>query len=120
MRIGVIDDNELRRTRIAQELETLGASVHTAAAGTCGCDLILDELPDIALVDLATSDLDGLELARRIRAFGARRVHMVAITSDLGPDHDRELRDAGFDESLRRPVRREVLRALLERVVIAA
>lgn len=68
-RIAVIDDHPIIRGTLARvlredaELELVGE----AGDGEEGLKLILDEAPDLAILDLDLPRLDGLSLIRRIR-----------------------------------------------------
>jgi two-component system, sensor histidine kinase len=68
----------------------------------------------VALIDLGLPGLDGLELARRIRASpDARGMRLVALTG-YGSTADRaRCRAAGFDVHLVKPVDRETLERVL-------
>lgn len=65
--------------------------------------------------------VDGYELARRLRAqAGARRMTLVAVTG-YGQEQDRErARRAGFDHHLVKPADTTVLASLLEAAAEAA
>ena len=66
--------------------------------------------PALALIDIGLPDLDGLEVARLLRAVGAVPSLMVALS---GYGEERDLlasRQAGFDRHLVKPVDPEVLR----------
>jgi CheY-like chemotaxis protein len=72
------------------------------------------EPPDVCLLDIGLPDIDGNELARRLRAQpgGAGRV-LVAVTG-YGQEQDRkETAEAGFDHHFVKPVDGERLLALL-------
>ncbi|CAG4885994.1 response regulator transcription factor [Paraburkholderia saeva] len=68
-RIAVIDDHPIIRGTLARvlredaELELVGE----AGDGEEGLKLILDETPDLAILDLDLPRLDGLSLIRRVR-----------------------------------------------------
>jgi CheY-like chemotaxis protein len=62
--------------------------------------------PDVVLLDIGLPQLDGYEVARRIRAqrHGVNGVMLIAITG-WGQDEDRRRsRDAGFNAHLTKPV----------------
>jgi CheY-like chemotaxis protein len=61
-------------------LELLGHDVHDTADGSEGVERALTLRPDIAIVDVGLPGLDGYEVARRIRAAGARGPLLVALT----------------------------------------
>ena len=68
---------------------------------------------DVVLLDLAMPEQDGLDLARRVRAdatlAGVRLLMLTSVTS-LDPD---EVRAAGVDELLTKPVLSSLLRTAL-------
>ena len=58
----------------------------------------------MALVDIGLPDIDGYEVARRLRAKYGKSIGLIALTG-YGQQDDREKsRDAGFDEHLGKPV----------------
>jgi len=71
--------------------------------------------PDVCLLDIGLPDLDGYELARRIRAAPlGQRARLVAITG-YGDEQARQRAiDAGFDHHFVKPVGTERLLALLD------
>ena len=46
----------------------------------------------------------------------ARRQHIIGLTAAVGPEYERECREAGMDGYLSKPVSREMLVGALERV----
>jgi len=70
----------------------------------------------MVLLDIGMPEMDGYEVARRIRsAPGAAHVLLVAMTG-YGQDEDRRRsQEAGFDHHLVKPVEFEVVLALLAR-----
>ena len=95
-------------------LEMWGYDVTVAHDGVSALAAIRDVQPQAALLDLLMPRLDGLEVARRVRAdASARGVLLVAMTGLAGPS-DRSLIDAsGFDAHLVKPIDTQALRALL-------
>jgi CheY-like chemotaxis protein len=61
--------------------------------------------PDIALVDIGLPDIDGYEVARRIRALRQVPAPRLIAVSGYGQPRDQELAyEAGFDLHLVKPV----------------
>ena len=104
-RIVVVEDNEDGREMLRLLLESAGHEVHTAADGPDGVELVTRVRPDIAFVDLGLPELNGFEVARRIRAApGTGDVHLIALTG-YGQAEDRaHALEAGFDDHLVKPV----------------
>ncbi|BDU17708.1 hybrid sensor histidine kinase/response regulator [Lysobacter auxotrophicus] len=104
-RILVVDDREDYADSLAALLDIQGAQVRTARNGAGALDLVARWRPDIVLLDLGLPDIDGFEVARRIRlAPGGDAVHLVAISGYGQPDDVQHARDAGFDRHFIKPV----------------
>lgn len=105
-RVLVVDDNRDAAELIAEALTDLGHTTAIAADGEQALTVTATFAPEVALIDLGLPGIDGLEVARRLRAMPALGgVHLIAITG-YGGDGDRAAtRDAGFDEHLVKPVR---------------
>ena len=67
-RILIVEDSEDVRELLVECLQSLGHEVFSAADGSGGAERFAAVQPDIALVDVGLPDIDGYELARRIRA----------------------------------------------------
>lgn len=70
--------------------------------------------PDLALIDVGLPELDGYEVARRIRAgAGGKPMRLIAITG-YGQAEDRQRAlEAGFDAHLTKPVTPDELSIVL-------
>ena len=96
-------------------LELEGFQASCAASGREGLELIIREQPDIAIVDIGLPELDGYEVARRIRAAEAhgRRMKLIALTGYGQPQDIQRALDAGFDHHLVKPLQPELLSEVL-------
>jgi CheY-like chemotaxis protein len=112
----VVDDNADVAGALAMLLEILGNRVEIAHSGAEALTLLEHFHPRLALLDIGLPDIDGLELARRLRERvpDPNRLLLVAVT---GYGHE-EARDrsfaAGFDQHLAKPVDLRTLQGLLE------
>ncbi len=113
-RIVLVEDHEDSRQLLKLLLETKGYSVVEAADGLSAITAIQATQPDVALVDIGLPGMDGYEVARTLRAdAGLDGLVLVALTG-YGRDSDvRRAKEAGFNHHLTKPVRPEVLEALL-------
>ena len=64
----VVEDDAQIRKVVAAYLQQAGYRVLTAIDGTSGLQLALTEKPTLLILDLMLPGLDGLEIARRLRA----------------------------------------------------
>jgi signal transduction histidine kinase len=114
LRVLLVDDNEDLREAMRELLMSWGHDVEEAATGSAAVQKALAQLPDVALIDLGLPDLDGLEVARRIRTSPvANKLRLVALTG-YGQSEDRQkTHQAGFDLHLVKPVEQDELAELL-------
>lgn len=110
----VADDDDTNRDVARLVLEGLGHRVVTAADGAEALRGVLDGDIDLAVLDLQMPELDGTEVAARIRQAG-RAVRLVAMTGAGDDGLVDRCREAGFDEVLVKPVDA----ATLEDVVVS-
>ena len=111
-RIVIVEDYPDARLALQQLLERRGHEVLGAPDGRRGLELVLSSRPDVALVDIALPDMDGYELAARIRASDAPTT-LIAM-SGYGREQDRRRAlEAGFDDHLTKPVDLDRLARLL-------
>lgn len=105
MHVLVVDDNEDAANSLGVLLELLGADVRVATGGMDGLNLVDEFRPDLVLLDIGMPEMDGYEVARRIRAKdSASPIRLVAVTG-WGQEADRQRSlEAGFDDHMIKPV----------------
>jgi CheY-like chemotaxis protein len=120
LRVLVVDDNRDAAESLAMLLQTTGADVHIAHDGPTALAQFELREPHIVLLDIGMPDMDGYEVARRLREIpNPQRVAIVALTG-WGQDQDRQrVRAAGFDHHLVKPVDLVSLQALLTSLAAA-
>jgi two-component system CheB/CheR fusion protein len=116
----LVEDNADSREMLCTMLAHAGLSCHGAEDGWVALRLIDEMSPEIVLLDVGLPGMDGLEVARRIRANGRHRdVRLIALTG-YGQASDREATQrAGFDYHLVKPVQPEELLAVLAQLRVA-
>ena len=104
-RILVIEDNPANMELARYVLETFGYTVSAAVDGESGLELARAEPPDLVICDLQLPGIDGIEVAKRLKAQPAlSRVPLVAITAyAMVGDRERVLA-AGFDGYISKPI----------------
>lgn len=108
----VVDDNVDAAETLAYLLEALGHSPTTATTGAAGLEKCLDTQPDVVLLDIGLPDVNGYEVARRIRSSPGQRPRLIALTGwGQAEDKARAMR-AGFDEHWTKPVDPKKLQGL--------
>lgn len=115
----IVEDNRDARTTMRMLLTIAhGHTVHEASDGASGVRAALELRPDVALIDLGLPDVDGYEVARRIRAEpDARGITLVALTGYGTPEDRRLTQEAGFDAHLVKPVESAELIKIFEAII---
>jgi DNA-binding response OmpR family regulator len=110
----VVDDNADAATSLALLLEAQGYRADVEHEPAPALRRVLEDPPDACILDIGLPDMDGRELARRIRAgLGERTPLLIALTG-YGSNADRRAAlDAGFDHYLVKPADIQQLEALL-------
>jgi PAS domain S-box-containing protein len=104
-RILVVDDNQDAADSLSLLLQADGAEVRVAYDGLAALAAYEGFCPDAALLDLGMPNMDGYELARRLREKPCRAQTRIAALTGWGQDSDRErTRASGFDLHLTKPV----------------
>jgi CheY-like chemotaxis protein len=113
-RILLVEDDADTREALKTLLELSGHHVAVAADGGEAVAHVVAYRPDVALVDIGLPEIDGNEVARRIRALlGAGGIFLVALTGYGGEAEEELARAAGFDAHFTKPVELSRLDRLL-------
>jgi CheY-like chemotaxis protein len=113
-RVLVVEDSRDTAASLRLLLEVLGYQVRVAYTGPAGVAEAEAWRPQAVVCDIGLPEMDGYEVARRLRrAPGLKGVLLVALTG-YGRDEDRRSAlEAGFDHHLTKPADPEELRRLL-------
>jgi PAS domain S-box-containing protein len=115
-RILVVDDNVDAATMLELLLRSLGHETRAVYDGASALKAATEFHPDVVLLDIGMPDLDGYEVARRLRAMKQRPRRIIAVTGWGQPADRQRSQEAGFDKHLVKPVEaNELVRILEER-----
>ena len=104
-RVFIVDDNHDAAEALAALIGALGHDVRVADNGHDALSVATTWRPDVMLLDIGLPDMDGYEVARRMREIRALdHVQIVACTGYGGDDDLRRMAEAGFDRHLIKPV----------------
>jgi CheY-like chemotaxis protein len=115
LRLLIVDDNvDLAKGLATYFIERAGLEVCVAYTGESGIRLAREFRPDAILLDIGLPDIDGCEVARRLRAESAfKHVPLIAI-SGFSTEADRgRAKLAGFDRYFVKPVAFQMLHDVL-------
>jgi CheY-like chemotaxis protein len=104
-RVLVVDDNADELSMLVTTLRYEGYSVQMAYNGLDGLKLATQWRPDFVLLDIGLPDLDGYEVARRLRAEPEiRGIRLIAVTAHGRESDVAQAREVGFDGHITKPV----------------
>ncbi|MDD2338202.1 MAG: ATP-binding protein, partial [Geobacteraceae bacterium] len=104
----VIEDNEFNRRLLKETLTSWGHQVLLAENGWQALQLMEQQRFDLVLLDIRMPDIDGIEVARRVRKREFERseaaVPIIAITADADAATRETCLSAGINAVLAKPV----------------
>jgi len=116
LRILYVEDNHSNLRLIERLAGRLGFEFHGAGTGQEGIEKAKALKPDIILLDLILPDMDGLDVARRLRADEeTERTPIIAITAVATDDGMRRALEAGCSDYLTKPAEIDDLISKLEK-----
>jgi signal transduction histidine kinase/CheY-like chemotaxis protein len=115
-RVLVVDDNEDARELLIEVVQSFGHQAFGAADGSSALTLANSVRPTLAVLDIGLPEMDGCELARRLRELdGLASIKLVAISGYRRAADGARFSAAGFDEYFVKPVSMETVQTILER-----
>ena len=113
-RVLVVDDNRDAADSLGMLLQFLGAEVMVVHDGRSALDALKTFEPEVVLLDLGMPEMNGLEVARRVREDPQHgEVTLVALTGWGQREDRRRTHEAGFDYHLVKPADVGVLQDIL-------
>ncbi len=104
-RVLIVDDNVDSADSLAMVLNFDGHETQRAYTAHDALERTQSFKPDIVLLDIGLPEIDGYEVARRLRAMsGLGGLRLVALTGYGQPEDRARTRAAGFDAHLVKPV----------------
>lgn len=100
-RILVVDDDPTLRRTLRINLRARDYDVLVAADGRSALQVVVEERPDLVVLDLGLPDLDGVEVLRRIRQ--QSQVPVVVLTARHDSIDKVEALDEGADDYVTKP-----------------
>lgn len=107
LRIVVVDDDNDARDLLATILTQRSALVYEAECAADAMALLLKELPDVLISDIAMPEEDGYMLIGRVRKLAPERggrTPAIAVTAYAGQADRARAMEAGFDLHFSKPV----------------
>ena len=118
-----IEDNPDNMKLVQRAMEAIGHTFVGAESATLGLKLVEEINPDLILLDINLPDMDGYEVARRIRANKKQNflyIPIIAITANaLRGDAEKAL-EAGCDVYMSKPINIRELWARVEGLLVSS
>lgn len=113
----VVDDNVDSAESLALLLDLYGYPTRTAHDGPAALEAVAQRLPRVVILDIGMPDMDGFEVARRLRRLhGPERLLLIGLSGYGDDSVARDAVAAGFDHRLVKPADMSALCTLLAEV----
>lgn len=116
LRVLVVDDDDVNREITSKLLEFLGHRTELAVNGADAVEKCRAASFDLVLMDLQMPGMDGFEAATEIVSSIGNDVRIVALTAFSADAEETKCRAAGMSGYLRKPVTKDDLKELIDRV----
>ncbi len=110
-RLLVAEDDPTNQFVIAKLLKDFDIRAHIAVNGLEALEAAMSTTPDLIFMDMQMPEMDGLQATRAIRKRGGRlkTVPIVALTANAYPEDMQACRDAGMDDFVVKPIKKDRL-----------
>jgi DNA-binding response OmpR family regulator len=115
-RILIVDDNRDAADSLQMLLQGMGYDAQAAYEGCTAIKMLDANVFSVVLLDIAMPEIDGFEVARRMRAASEACPPIIAVTGFADPGTKVKARDAGILCCLIKPVEADELRRWIETV----
>lgn len=113
-KILIVDDNHEAGDTLGLILEMKGSEIRIAHDGNEALNEAIAFAPDVILLDIGLPDINGYEVAQRIRTLPQLKdVVIIAVTGWGQQDDRRKSKESGFNYHLVKPVEIDALEKLL-------
>ncbi|MFC7516702.1 ATP-binding protein [Herbaspirillum sp. GCM10030257] len=117
VRVMIVDDNADAAQMLAMLIEALGHQVLVEHHPRRALERAQIETPDVFLLDIGLPDMDGNELARRLRMQPETTKAILIAVTGYGQEQDRDAAlNAGFDHYFAKPMDSAKLASLLAEI----
>jgi len=112
----VAEDSVINQKIIGRQLSMVGFECEMAIDGKVALELMATRSYGMLLTDLSMPEVDGYELASRIREMengGSTKMPIVAITGSLSDAEITKCKSVGMDDCLAKPIDMDELKRVL-------
>ena len=115
-RVLVVEDNYMNKVLVTEILTINGYDTIDASSGIEAIKLIVEERPDIVLMDLHLPEMDGITATRIIKADPRNSdIPVLALTASGMKGDEDDIINKGFDGYVAKPIEvKKLLKAISE------
>ena len=114
-KILIVDDEDAIREMVKVALELAGFQCIEAASAIKAMPLIVDECPDLILLDWMMPEITGIELLRRLRRDDVTKdIPVILLTAKAEEQNTVQALDSGADDYITKPFRPRELTARIK------
>ena len=119
LNILVAEDNRVNQMLAQKMLSKMGHHPTIAEDGAVAFEMVLSGDYDIIFMDMQMPVMDGVEATIKLREAGIK-TPVIAMTANVFESDREACREAGMDDFIPKPVKRELVRDILHRYCAAA
>lgn len=108
----IVDDHPINRLLLTDQLKKIGFNTETAEDGCDALEFISKNHVDIILTDVNMPNMNGYQLATRVREMG-NNLPIIGVTANAIAEEKQRCIDAGMNDCVSKPVSLTVLRDVL-------
>lgn len=114
-KILVVEDNKINQKVVISMLSKLNQDVDVADDGIEALELLKVNKYDLILMDMQMPRMDGITCSKKVRSLYGDSIYIVALTANaFGSDRDSCI-EAGMNDFLTKPIKREILKNTLSK-----
>lgn len=111
----IAEDDELSSEIIQQMMSLCSIAPDVAKDGEEVVEMVKKKEYDLLILDIHMPKKTGLEAVKMIRELGGKQPIIVALTASILPTEVHEIKQAGFDDYVRKPMEFSEMQKLLRK-----
>ena len=120
-KILLVEDNEVDLEMLSRRLVNSGYEVIAATNGQQALDKVAAESPELIILDIGLPDIDGWEVARRLKAGpDTRSIPIIVLTAYTVIESREKALETGCDDFETKPIEYGGLLKKIERLLVGS
>ncbi|GEP50561.1 hypothetical protein FNO01nite_12330 [Flavobacterium noncentrifugens] len=117
IRILLAEDNAINVLFMKKLFAKWNLEIAVASNGKIAIDMLIENQYDVILMDVNMPVMDGLEATKHIRKIqgSQSKIHIIALTAEVSPEMENEIRNAGMNDYMTKPFVPDELKAKIHK-----